>query len=154
MTLSLITIVRRHTIRLLLFAALGAGLLGVSSTATAQQSVAWDTLAEVDYEQVDQQWILNFSDDVKALDGSTVKIEGFIMPIEVGGGQREFLLTKNPSQGCFFCSNEGPESMIEVQAGHDTEFTYDAVAVQGTLHVLEDNDMGLYYRITDAQVQE
>ncbi|MES3631040.1 MAG: DUF3299 domain-containing protein [Longimonas sp.] len=130
------------------------GAFAIPQQAAAQQAISWDTLAEVDYEQVERQWVLNFSDDVKALDGDAVRIEGFIMPIEVGGGQRTFLLTRNPSQGCFFCDNEGPESMIEVHAEHDTDFTYDAVAVQGTMHVLENDDMGLYYRITEARVQE
>lgn len=130
------------------------GVLAVPPQVAAQQVISWETLAEVDYEQVERQWILNFSDDVKALDGDAVRIEGFIMPIEVGGGQRTFLLTRNPSQGCFFCDNEGPESMIEVRAEHDTDFTYDAVAVQGTMHVLQNDEMGLYYRITEAHVQK
>lgn len=130
-----------------------AALLLITQPATAQESVSWDTLAEVDYEQIDRQWILDFSDDILALDGTTVEITGFMMPIEVGGGQRSFLLTRNPSDGCFFCQNEGPESMIEVEAAEDAEFTYDPVAVRGTLQVLEDDEMGLYYRITEARVE-
>jgi hypothetical protein len=77
------------------------------------------------------------------------RLQEFMMPLEPGEKQSRFLLTSVPS-GCSFCLPGGPESMVEVRAKSPIAFTYDPLIVEGTFVVLNDDPMGMYYRLTDG----
>ncbi len=55
----------------------------------------------------------NFSDELKALVGKEVSLEGYYMPIDVDGNAY-IILSKYPYSQCFFCGGAGPESIAEV----------------------------------------
>ncbi|MEM9623330.1 MAG: hypothetical protein AAF993_16895 [Pseudomonadota bacterium] len=63
--------------------------------------IPWDQLlqARLDYE--DMRFIATFPDSIKAQAGKTVKLTGFMMPLEPDLKQKHFLLTSNPPS-CFF----------------------------------------------------
>ena len=90
-----------------------------------------------------------FESAVTALDGKIVKVQGFMMPLDIGDKQRRFLLVAAPPH-CSFCLPAGPDAMIEVRARSDIRYGFDAVALSGKLQVLKDDPAGLYYRIVDA----
>jgi hypothetical protein len=77
------------------------------------------------------------------------RIQGYMMPLEPGEKQRHFLLSSVPLT-CSFCTAGGPESMVEVKSKTPVKYTMDAVVVEGTFAVLNDDPYGLYYRIVDA----
>lgn len=74
---------------------------------------------------------------IKGLDGKTVRIRGFMMPIkEVQGKTTQFLITRSQPTCCYSGATEINE-FVTVNApgkGFDTMMD-DAITVQGTLHV-------------------
>lgn len=110
---------------------------------------SWRTLGQVELVKRDRKMVPAFAQAVTALDGKPIKVQGFMMPLDIGDKQRRFLLVAAPPH-CSFCLPAGPDAMIEVRAKSDVRYGFDAVALTGTLQVLKDDPAGLYYRLVDA----
>lgn len=125
----------------------------VPGVAHAQEQVSWDTLAQVQIVKGDdEQFVPKFEEPVQQLAGQEVQLKGFMMPLDQAAEQQHFILSAAPVANCFFCMPGGPESLIEIVANDAVEFTYDPIVVAGTLELLENDPMGMYYRISDARV--
>ena len=111
--------------------------------------VSWKTLSQVELVKQKDRYVPQFAKDVSALDQKEVKVQGFMMPLEVGDKQSHFVLTAMP-QSCAFCLPGGPESMVEVKSKTPVKYTFDAVVVTGKLTVLKDDPTGIFYRLTEA----
>ena len=111
--------------------------------------VPWRLLAMVTTKVVSNRVVPTFPDPVKALDGTTVKLQGFMLPLEPGERQRHFLLSAVPTT-CSFCVPAGPEGLVEVRTKAPVRYTVEAVTVEGRMAVLANDPYGLFYRITDA----
>lgn len=135
--------------RLLLLVAIGLLPLG----AQAQEAVSWDTFARVKLVKQDARFIPQFEDVVRQLDGQRVRVQGFMLPLDQEPQQAHFILSANPTANCFFCMPGGPESLIEIKSAHTVAFSYDPLTVTGKLELLQDDPMGMYYRIVDARVE-
>lgn len=74
---------------------------------------------------------------IKGLDGKTVRIRGFMMPIkEVQGKTTEFLITRSQPSCCFSGATEINEFVTVKVAGKGFDTMMDdPVTIQGTLHV-------------------
>jgi hypothetical protein len=112
--------------------------------------VSWKTLAEVEIVKQKDRYVPQFSSSVAALDKKNVKLQGFMMPLEMGEKQAHFVLASTPTT-CAFCVPGGPESMVEVKMKTPVKYTFDALVVAGKLTVLKDDPSGIFYRITDAE---
>ncbi|MDA0683996.1 MAG: DUF3299 domain-containing protein [Bacteroidetes bacterium] len=127
----------------------------LTSTALAQETVKWDKLAEVDWEEsiIDgiTTYTPQFTEDISSLDGQTVTLSGFMIPLDFSEMQTNFLISAFPGDGCYFHMPGGPNSIAEVQAEEGVEFTYDTVQVEGKFVVLKDDPYGLLFRIVDAK---
>ena len=110
---------------------------------------SWRVLSQVELVKQDRKMVPRFESAVTALDGKVVKVQGFMMPLDIGDKQRRFLLVAAPPH-CAFCLPAGPDAMIEVRARTDIRYGFDAVGLSGKLQVLKDDPAGLYYRIVDA----
>lgn len=111
----------------------------------------WKTLAEgVSLRLRDGVYKLVLADQVKALNGKHVKLQGFMLPLEQEEKQKHFLLTANPPT-CFFCLPGGAESIVEVKCDKPVAFGFEPIVVSGRLEVIENHDFGLIYRVTRAQ---
>ena len=124
-------------------------LLGCNASAQAQktaQIIDWKVLAKVDF--VDkyfpdfEAWYLipKFQEEVRALDQKPVIIKGYVIPMDVEGG--EYALSAYPFSACFFCGGAGPESVIKLELAEKTERfqTDDIITFSGTLE-LNDSDV-------------
>ena len=124
-------------------------LLGWYASAQAQktaQIIDWKVLAKVDF--VDkyfpdfEAWYLipKFQEEVRALDQKPVIIKGYVIPMDVEGG--EYALSAYPFSACFFCGGAGPESVIKLELAEKTERfqTDDIITFSGTLE-LNDSDV-------------
>ena len=111
--------------------------------------VSWKTLAEVTPVKQKDRFVPQFSKGVAALDQKEVKLQGFMMPLDVGEKQKRFLLVALPPS-CAFCLPGGPEQMVEVEAKTPVKYGFDPIILTGKLAVLKDDPMGLYYRLTNA----
>jgi hypothetical protein len=114
-----------------------------------QGVVSWKTLGQVQMVKVKDRVAPQFSDGVLKLNATEVKLQGFMMPLEMGDKQKHFVLTAMP-QTCSFCLPGGPESLVEVRARTPVKYTFEPVVLSGKLAVLKDDANGLFYRLTDA----
>ena len=142
----------RDAMKRCLLPVLLALLFAIPSTAFAQKDVSWETLAKVKLKKEESKFTPEFSEEIQALAGQKVKLQGFMLPLDQAAKQQHFILSANPVANCFFCMPGGPETMIEIKADKAVEFSYDPIVINGRLELLSDDPMGMYYRITDAQV--
>jgi hypothetical protein len=111
--------------------------------------VSWRTLAQVEPIKQNDRFVPQFSSNVTALDRKEVKLQGFMMPLDMGERQKRFILTAMPPS-CAFCLPGGPDQLVEVQARTPVKYGFDPIVLTGRLQVLRDDPMGLYYRLVDA----
>jgi uncharacterized protein len=114
---------------------------------------SWRVLAQVELVKQNSKMLPTFASNVTALDGKVIRVQGFMMPLDIGDKQRRFLLVAAPPH-CTFCLPAGPDAMIEVRAKADVRYGFDAVSLSGKLQVLKDDPAGLYYRLLDATVAQ
>jgi hypothetical protein len=113
-------------------------------------AIPWALLGKVKQVQVRGRFQPEFDKDVLALNNREVKLQGFMMPLEVGDKQRHFLLTVTP-QTCAFCIPAGPEGMIEIRSTTPVKVTFEPIVLSGKLEVLSNDPLGLYYRVQNAK---
>jgi uncharacterized protein len=112
--------------------------------------LSWKVLSQVELVKQKDRYVPQFSSNVTALDKKEVKVQGFMMPLEMGDKQSHFVLAAMPTT-CAFCLPGGPESMVEVKMKTPVKYSFDALVVTGKLAVLKDDPSGIFYRITDAE---
>ena len=112
-------------------------------------AIPWSLLTGVKTRTEKNRVLPQFQPEQLALDGKTQRVHGFMMPLEPGERQRHFLLSLVPLT-CAFCTPGGPEGMVEVRTRTPVAYTQEPVTVEGRFHVLRDDPMGLFYRVTDA----
>ena len=111
--------------------------------------VSWKTLAQVEPVKQKDRFVPQFSNSITALDKKEVKLQGFMMPLDMGEKQKRFILTSMPPS-CAFCLPGGPDQLVEVQAKAPVKYGFDPIVLTGRFQVLRDDPMGLYYRLVDA----
>lgn len=96
-------------------------LIGMNTTVAQKSStyIDWRDLEAIDFEQKYVQEVQGnmlfpkFTSMLKALNGSTVEVKGYIVPVEKEG--KSIALSANPYASCFFCGKAGPASVMTVQ---------------------------------------
>jgi uncharacterized protein len=111
--------------------------------------VAWSTLSQVEQKVVKSRIVQVYAPAILALHQKTVRVQGFMAPLDPGERQVHFLLTSVPLT-CAFCTPGGAESMVQVRTRGSVRYSMEAVVVEGRFHVLHNDSTGFYYRMTDA----
>lgn len=114
-----------------------------------QDVVSWKLLAQVELVKVKDRFLPQFASGVAALDQKDVKVQGFMMPLEMGDKQTHFILSAMP-QSCAFCLPGGPEQLVEVRSKRPVTYGFEPIVLTGKLAVLKDDPTGVYYRLTEA----
>ena len=109
----------------------------------------WKLFSQVELVKQKDRYVPKFAAEVAALDKKEVKIQGFMMPLQMGDKQTHFVLTAMP-QSCSFCLPGGPESMVEVKSKSAVKYTFEPIVLTGKLAILKDDPTGVFYRLTDA----
>ena len=116
----------------------------------ARGAVPWSLLSKTAIRKIDGKLGPDFPAALKPLNGKTVKLQGYVLPLEAGQTHKRFLLSAwSPS--CPFCLTAGPEAMIEVKARKDVKHSLDPVVVQGRLELLDNDPSGMFFRLVDAE---
>ncbi|MBN8589153.1 MAG: DUF3299 domain-containing protein [Rhodothermia bacterium] len=116
----------------------------------AQQALSWDTLAKVESKWQNNKYVTVFKPEVKALNGKRIKIQGFMIPLEMGEKHKHFIIAARPAH-CYFEAPGGKE-MIEIFTPAAADYEFTPITVTGTIEVLENDKFGMYYRIKNAKV--
>lgn len=121
---------------------------------TPENGVSWATLGATEerIEIIDGFSHVRpvFSAEVEALDGNTVRIRGFMYPLEQEARQSQFLFTALPPT-CPYCLPAGAGYIIETHAREPVEFTWDSILLEGTLELEREHPHGLFFRLSDAR---
>jgi len=112
----------------------------------------WKVLGEVKVTEDDGFLIPTYTNRIKKLQGHDVTIEGFMLPMDQSEKQKTFLLSVFPPS-CPFCMGGDSTTILEVRSKDGVKVTYDKLRVDGIMNLLTDDPMGLFYRITEAQVR-
>jgi uncharacterized protein len=123
--------------------------LSLAFAAHAQELVPWKTFAQVELTRSSERIAPRFSEALAALDQREVRVQGFMMPLDMGEKHALFILSAVPPT-CGFCMPGGPEAVIEVRAKRPLAYTDGAVTVSGKLSILKDDPTGVFYRLTEA----
>jgi hypothetical protein len=111
--------------------------------------VPWYSLSRVSFVRRDGKSELAFSAGINQIDGTSVKLRGYITPLQLGTDQKHFLLSPKPPS-CAFCIPAGPDEMVEVFSKTPVKYSLEPVTVSGTFAVLRNDPGGLFYRLADA----
>ena len=118
----------------------------------------WKTLSKITYKKEYDEFLgfkidkPVFSEQIHALDGKEVIVKGFIIPVEGYKSHKEFIFSAFPYSMCFFCGGAGPESVMEVEASEQVEYTAESVTITGILRLNTDDVNKLMYALTDARL--
>lgn len=125
-------------------------LFSTYHTLYAQQQdvvkITWKTLQDVKftekYYKEAEAWFLfpNFGQSLKQLNGKTVEIKGYVIPIDAENGM--YALSAFPFSSCYFCGGAGPESVmsLKLKKGHRRYKTDEVLTFRGTFQ-LNDKDI-------------
>ena len=121
-----------------------------------QEPNSWKTLSKVKIEKRFDETLNfeidypTFSEEVKALDGKEIALEGWMIPLDELRGENYFVLSALPFANCFFCGGAGPETVIEVFSKKNIDFTEKRIKIKGKLTINADDPLRLMYIMNDA----
>ncbi len=107
----------------------------------------WETLHRVELVFDGPDMVPEYADEVRALDGETVKMVGFMLPLDASG---ERVLLSQFAPHCPFCTTAGPESFVALECDEPLELSLEPIVVEGRLEVIDEAWDGYYYRMTDV----
>ncbi len=115
-------------------------LIALISLAQTPKFDAWNEFAKTKFEPKyyeklgEYLFFPTFSDNLKALEGKEITMEGYYVPFAPEEGNY-IILSKYPMSQCFFCGGGGPESIAEVTfKGSTPKFQVDdLITVKGKL---------------------
>jgi len=129
-----------------------------SGEVKAQKSSIWKTLSKITYKQEYNELfgfkvdIPIFSEQIKSLENSEVKVKGYIIPIEGYKSHKEFMFSAFPYNMCFFCGGAGPETVMEVEAIEPIEYSAEQVVIKGKLILNADDINRMMYILKDVEL--
>lgn len=114
--------------------------------------VLWGDLARTRVVRSGGRFRATIPPSVRALDGRTVTLLGFMAPVHAGTRHTQFLLSDKRflCEGCD--SAPGPESIVEVNVKTGEPVRQRPLFVRGKLEVVRDDPDGLVYRLNGAKV--
>lgn len=127
------------------------------SMVNAQEN-SWKTLSKITYKkEYDELMGFKidkpvFSDQIKALEGKSITIKGYIIPTDGYKSHKEFIFSAFPYSMCFFCGGAGPETVMEVQAKEGIKFTAESITLKGILRLNSDDINRLMYKIEQVEL--
>jgi uncharacterized protein len=93
-----------------------------------------------------------FPPPLAKLNGRSLTLQGFILPVEASPTFGRFLLTKT-NFACGFCPPPAPTETVEVRlARRKVKATLDPVKVQGRLELIGSSEESVFYRLVDARM--
>ncbi|MBU6408000.1 MAG: DUF3299 domain-containing protein [Alphaproteobacteria bacterium] len=127
---------------------------GWSAAPSVGDSIGWEVWGATREEerQVNGQlWTVpRFTSTVRRLDGRRVRVNGYMMEWDATPRQRRFLLLAYPTT-CPFHLSVGPSFCIDVRSPEGVLYDPEAMLIEGTMNLLEQDPEMLFYRMTDAR---
>lgn len=136
-------------------------ILCFSFLAEAQTTlITWKTLRDVRFQNKFfkdlGEYLLfpTFGESVKKLDGKSVSIRGYMIPVDVNEGL--YVISALPMSSCFFCGASGPETVVEVNfKNKKMRFKTDEIrTIKGILKLNDSEIEHMNYIFNSAELVE
>lgn len=95
---------------------------------------------------------IRMTPEVRALNGKTVTIRGFVMPMDGSDRTRHFLLTRN-TPVCMYCPPGQPNEVVEVRSSRTIAWTDKIVSVTGKLNLVNDEERAIFFKMENVEVK-
>ena len=104
--------------------------------------ITWNDLKDVRFsrkfiKEQDMHFLIpKFGETVKKLNGKTLRIKGYMIPVDAE--DKVYVLSARPMASCFFCGGAGPETIIQLNLKTKRKFKTDEVwIVEGKFRLNE-----------------
>lgn len=129
-------------------------IFSFSITCNAQVVLEWGLFTSTGYELDEDGAFVNptYPDALKALDGKTVIVKGYIVPVDVQ--LQTYVLSAFTLNQCFFCGNAGPESVIQLffKSAPPHLLTDQFVVLIGRLELKQQKPGSFFFTLYDTQL--
>lgn len=116
----------------------------------ADGAVDWELLAQAGDTLFRDGAMSRFPAALRELDGESVLVSGYMMPLRDGDAHREFLMGALQFH-CVSCMTGDLARLVAVRAASPVRLTEGPLLVRGTLRLLEENSSPLFYRLDAAR---
>lgn len=122
-------------------------------------NISWKSLSETSFSEYFNEtkniWTLEglFPMSIKELNGSDVKITGYVIPLDIK--ERSYVLSAYPYSSCYFCGGAGPESIVNLQLNDLKDYIEtDAIKTFSGVLVLQSRPKnGFYFTLINARIE-
>lgn len=87
--------------------------------------------------------------EIKALNGTTVTLSGFVLPMDSEGKTRHFLLSKR-TPTCPYCPPGEPNEVVEVYSRTTVPWDESLLTMRGTFTLINNTDNGIFFVLKNA----
>lgn len=119
------------------------------SAPAVEGALDWDQLARAGESMFRDGQISRFPADLRALDGSSVALAGYMMPFTDAAEHAEFMLGAMKFH-CPACMIGDLNKLVAVKAAKPVAHRESPLVIRGRLRLLEDSVSPLYYRLEAA----
>lgn len=118
------------------------------------QDAAWNDFiaCKVKADSKNFTYSITYTPAIRALEGKTVSISGFMLPLEATEKFKHFLLSKR-TPTCGFCPPGEPNEVFEVFAKKPVTWDEKLVVTTGTLKLTNQAEKGIFFQLKDAEVK-
>ncbi|MEO1595821.1 MAG: hypothetical protein AAFS02_11330 [Pseudomonadota bacterium] len=122
---------------------------GVPALPEVERGIPWSDLMQARVRYEDGSIAADFPSVISERAGETVRIAGFMTPLQAENSQRWFLLTSSPPH-CYFDIPGGPAGTVEVLAPDGIEVSWEPIVIEGRFEPIE-LGKGAVYKLHDAK---
>ena len=117
------------------------------------KTILWATLRQtkIGVNEARGMFTAAFPPPVKALNGQTVKLQGFMIPLDAAHTGTHFLLSKY-TPVCDFCPPGEPNEVVEVHTARPIRFVPQLVTINGKFSLMNNGEKGLFFQLSSASV--
>jgi hypothetical protein len=108
--------------------------------------------SKVSYNEKSGLFSIAVTPEIKALNGQTVSVSGFVLPMDGSDRTKHFVLTRN-TPVCLFCPPGAPNEVVEVVSPRAIAWTAKMVTVTGQMSLINNGENALFFKIAAAQVK-
>lgn len=116
----------------------------------------WKKLGQckVQLDKKKYRYSISYSKEVKAMNGKSLTVSGFMLPLEATEKFSHFLLSKR-TPTCPYCPPGQPNEIIEIYTSKPVTWDDSLITVSGTLKLITSNpELGLFFQMKDASLKQ
>ena len=134
-------------------------VLGQFLSVNAQEQNDWSKFESAAFKEIFVKEFFSFksllvpTDEIMALEGETLEITGYYIPVATK--DNSIILSKTPFASCFFCGSAGQETVIDVRLAKESSRNYIAdhkIKVSGILRINSEDWETLSFRLENATI--